>query len=384
MGNEGTLVKSKNYINDFRGLEILRFLLSIAVIVWHYQHFFYPFVPFSKREIFLERQPFFEYLSLFYLDGLYAVHIFWFISGIIFYRIYHEKINDRRTGFWSYAINRFSRLYPLHFLMLILVLVLQQVYLKTNGTFFIYQENSIKTFFQNLLFVQSWGLNKFSYNGPTWSVSIEILVYLVFFLLAYSSFLKPMRSLTITFICFAIIQKWELIFISTDIINCFYYFFAGCLFIKIYELIKENNKAIWMSFAVLLAAYVFTLKTPGALKSIYDKMTGRLDIDILLFSILIVLLFIHIFRHRVFDRIPNRYFQFFGDMTYSTYLVHFPVQLAIYLTLKPSGYDIFFSPGFFILYMLSVMGLGRLIYRYFELPVQGILRDKFSDRKSKT
>jgi hypothetical protein len=46
--------KSK-YIDDFKGLEPLRFILSISVIIWHYQHFFYPFVNYENRLFFFRK-----------------------------------------------------------------------------------------------------------------------------------------------------------------------------------------------------------------------------------------------------------------------------------------------------------------------------------------
>src|SRR4051812_13924211 len=116
MRNDESSIINKPYINEFRGLDILRFVLSIAVVIWHYQHFFYPFVPFSSREIFLDKQPYFRYLSFFYTQGLYAVHMFWFISGIIFTKIYRPKISSHKVGLLTYLENRYSRLYPLHLL----------------------------------------------------------------------------------------------------------------------------------------------------------------------------------------------------------------------------------------------------------------------------
>ena len=377
MTDSKNVVTDKKYINSFRGLEILRFILSFAVIIWHYQHFFYPYVSFANRVLFFEKQPFFKSLSLFYSEGLYAVHIFWFISGLIFYTVYNQRISEGKIKFNIYMLNRFSRLYPLHFLTLLLVAVLQYVYYKSNGNYFIYQENTLKTFFQNLLFMQSWGVNKFSYNGPTWSVSIEILVYIVFFVLAAVGFLTKSRGLIMTFIFFAVLKKWELVYITEDIVTCFYFFFAGSLFIKFYSIYQHNIKVQLIALCTSIFAYIFILKTPPVFQKITNVVTGRLDIDILLFSIIVILSFLLIFNLRFFDKISNKYFQFFGDLTYSTYLIHFPVQLLIYIILKPTNYTIFFSESFFVFYMITVFICGKLFFNFFELPVQKLIRNKF-------
>jgi len=75
-----------------------------------------------------------------------------------------------------------SRLYPLHFLTLMFVLLLQFFYeffldLQMNQGY-----NDFYHFILNLFFVSSWGLEEGnSYNLPIWSVSKEIIAYLVFF-----------------------------------------------------------------------------------------------------------------------------------------------------------------------------------------------------------
>ena len=57
-----------------------------------------------------------------------------------------------------------------------------------NGAYFIYQFNDFRHFLLNLCFAQSWGFEYgLSFNGPTWSVSIEILLYVVFFVLVFAA-----------------------------------------------------------------------------------------------------------------------------------------------------------------------------------------------------
>ena len=64
-------------------VELLRFISAMAVIIWHYQHFYLPYNFFSNIEILntnRDQQPFFEFLSLFYkygnhIDGFHFVII---------------------------------------------------------------------------------------------------------------------------------------------------------------------------------------------------------------------------------------------------------------------------------------------------------------------
>src|SRR4051812_4330671 len=64
-----------------------------------------------------------------------------------------------------------------------------------------------------------------------------------------------------------------------------------------------------------------------------------------------------------------------GNMTYSCYLLHFPIQLSIALVFAsmqrpiPYGSDLFWS-GF----ILSTLIAAHLTYRWFEAPAQRLIR----------
>lgn len=367
----------KIYFNDLRGLDLLRFILSISVIIWHYQHFFYPFVSFQQRGLFLEKQPFFSFLEVFYTKGYYAVQTFWLISGVIFYKVYQERISSGQITFFNFFFNRFSRLYPLHLLTLVVVVILQYLYANRYGNYFIYEKNTIQSFIQNLLFVQAWGDNRHSFNGPTWSVSIEILVYFVFFAVCASKLISSNKGLAGTFLFFLLIKKWQLLFTGDDAASSLYLFFAGCILVKIFERFKQRTPPQMAVLFLLFFSWYLTQHIPAALQPLYAKVTGYLDPDLLTFSCLAVWAFITIFNLSFFRPMSNSFFRFFGDMTYSTYLSHFPVQLLLYLVVEPTSYSAFFSPAIFLIYLLSVFLIGRLVFIYFELPVQNWLRESF-------
>jgi peptidoglycan/LPS O-acetylase OafA/YrhL len=76
-----------------------------------------------------------------------------------------------------------ARLWPLHLLTLMLVAVLQAAYAGLNGTDFIYHQNNLKHFLLSLPLMQYWGWqDNQSFNGPSWSLSTEMLAYAVFWL----------------------------------------------------------------------------------------------------------------------------------------------------------------------------------------------------------
>ena len=178
---------TKNYTipKRFYSLDILRGFASLSVVLWHWQHFYFNGT--NPTHYNLENQPFYSLLFLFYNKGNLAVQLFFSLSGFIFSWLYTNKIKDRNITSTQFFWLRFSRLYPLHFLTLIIVTILQIIMLSKNSSYFVYTNNNLYHFVLNLFLISFWGFQKgYSYNGPIWSVSIEVLLYIVFFI--YSLF----------------------------------------------------------------------------------------------------------------------------------------------------------------------------------------------------
>ena len=174
----------KNYISSIKHyylLDVIRGVAAFVILFWHYQHFFWngtERVEFNKEE-----QPLYLIFYSFYNYGHVAVYLFFILSGFIFFHTYGVRIADRVVSFRQYALNRFSRLYPLHLFTLILVVFLQIYYFKNFNDYYIYQFNDLKHFLLNLSFISFWGFEDgLSFNGPIWSVSIEVLLYLIFYI----------------------------------------------------------------------------------------------------------------------------------------------------------------------------------------------------------
>ncbi|UJL35757.1 acyltransferase family protein [Pantoea agglomerans] len=83
-------------INRNYSLDVLRGLAALSVVLWHWQHFFY--VAGRPVNFRTENQPFFEYLSLFYLHGSLAVELFFSISGFVFFWLYAIPIQEKKEN----------------------------------------------------------------------------------------------------------------------------------------------------------------------------------------------------------------------------------------------------------------------------------------------
>jgi peptidoglycan/LPS O-acetylase OafA/YrhL len=82
-------------------------------------------------------------------------------------------------------------------------------------------------------------------------------------------------------------------------------------------------------------------------------------------------------RARWLDRDHLHRISWIGDISYSIYLIHFPLQLGLMLVLARLPFAeravIFSSPLALLGFMALAAGLGWLSFRYFEMPMRRYL-----------
>lgn len=345
------------------GLDLLRFFLAIAVLIVHFPHFNFPFS--GNADYFtIKDLPFFYGLNFIYHYGGIGVQVFWMISGVVFYQIYHEHILKKQISFRKFIYLRFTRLYPLHFIMLLSVALLQHFYFQQNGTHYNYNNNDVVHFILNLFTINFWSSKfGFSFNWPFWSVSVEIFVYLVFFILSSSGLIKGLKTL-IAFV--AIFMCFYGLAILSPFYECLLYFFSGCLLTFIFKMPLKKISAL-AGLMVFLEVILLNVRP-------YRFEVDRVVICLirLNFSFLIVGLFMFIFKNAT-DRC--KYFlRNIGSLTYSTYMVHISIQIILVLLFKHYGRQFYFNTLFFISYLVICCTLGWLVFIGYEQPMQNLLR----------
>jgi peptidoglycan/LPS O-acetylase OafA/YrhL len=345
--------------HELTGIEILRFLCAFGVLIWHYQHFFFvgewnPIVGQAIRHTL----PLYRYLSFFYNNGSLAVPVFWVISGFIFYWHYAESIQSRAVIFSDFLVRRFSRLYPLHFATLIFVAAAQYVYYMAHRTTFIYVWNKPIWFVSHLLFASNWFARQpESFNGPIWSVSIEMLIYLFFFCVARTFRPNAWLAACIAAI-FAVCFNFLNTFMNQEAFACGMYFFAGGVAQRLIARRAAFLVSICITLASALSMWIF----------------GENAASLLLLATGGVVIFAKLGETGL--RVAFRPLAFLGNATYSSYLLHFPLQLMIVTVVDAIRWkrDIFYKPVLFVGYLALVIGLSLVVHRYFEMPAQGALR----------
>jgi peptidoglycan/LPS O-acetylase OafA/YrhL len=71
-----------------------------------------------------------------------------------------------------------------------------------------------------------------------------------------------------------------------------------------------------------------------------------------------------------------------GNLTYSLYLLHVPVQIVIILAMNRFGVDrkIASSPWFLLSFIVLMILIAAFAYKYFELPMRKLVRGRFAAR----
>jgi peptidoglycan/LPS O-acetylase OafA/YrhL len=345
--------------NKLLGLEVLRFLAALTILVFHYRHF--AFIADKPADLANDRLPFYGLLHFFYDAEPYGVWVFWCISGFIFFWKYRNAIADRSINGWTFFVLRLSRLYPLHLATLLLVAILQPIYFDLNGHFFFYQENDLRHFLLQIFMASNWGFQSgHSFDGPSWSISIEVLVYVCFFfmLLVTRSWLL---NLAVIAGCFNG---------SGQIAVCFAFFYIGGLAAIARRAIASTRLKSAAEAGAWLAVAIFTLTIASFAR---DQLAP------IAFPLLLAYTPMFLFclsRDITMPASIQKAVEAAGNMTYSSYLLQFPIQLMMVLGFAISKTPIpVYDETFFWIFIATTLLASYFVYRYFELPAQNLIRD---------
>ena len=343
----------------YSSIELLRFFSALGVVFYHYKITFVQDWGIISFDSLVEKLPFFDYLNVIYNYGFYGVQIFFVISGFVFAHVYIAK--DNLVNAKEFFINRFARLYPLHFASIVLLILFYFL----DPEFIRYYFNSAKNtyidlyhFFLNIFFIQAWGFERgWSFVAPSWSISVEIAVYIAFFLLLrYFRLYKINLTLFIITLLFISHKTQSLDFKYNEYILLF---FMG---VAVYQLSKTTKPIIFLIFCIFF---------------LYMSFYGR-NFKILLFCPSLLMLMVIIDNYIKNLKVKNL-FTVLGNTTYALYLLHYPYMLLfLWIESKYIFFKNFYiSYLFFIFFFLSLILLSIISFYIFEKPLNKKIRLKF-------
>ena len=320
----------------------------------------------------------FYHLDLGFFGGYLGVDIFFVLSGFLITRIIDSKISEDKFSLTSFYLKRMLRLFPAFALVSLVTLVVSY--------FFLLEEDfisSVNTFISSLFYSSDTFLlynsnNYFMSNSEnnvflhTWSLYIEEKIYLIFPLLLVA--IKERKKEVIFFIF--IISLSSSIFLEnySKTFN-FYFFFsrlweflAGALLVYIpaFKFKKSANETAILILNFLTLTFII-------LHESFSSLFPRVSIVL---TILSSCSFIYISSGNVFQRtFSSSLVKFFSKMSYSIYLIHWPVITLVKSTI------IVFDFKFKLISILITLLLSYLSMRFVETPFRKY--DYYSLRKRK-
>lgn len=341
-------------------LDAARALAAIAVLLWHYQLFYFAPGGYESPPDLASREPLYALLMPFYAAGLYAVEIFWMISGFVFANVYYARPATTREFF----VNRFARLYPLHLLTLCVVAVLQAVAFVTVGTTLLVPNNDAYHFFLHLVFASNWGFERGnSFNAPIWSVSVEVLIYCLFWAtrrwLARFGVVGPL-------VAAAILLGLNRFAPGNPIFHCGYYFFFGTALSIASAALSRSDGLLASAIGALLVAGIVGFYS-GSI-----SLVQLLGLPGMFGGAIVALASLERFLQPPAQSVLSK----LGDTTYGMYLWHVPVQLTLILLLGSGGTvaALAASPWFLLLFIGSTIVIARLGFVFYEHPARRWIR----------
>lgn len=110
------------------------------------------------------------------------VDFFFVLSGFVIAHAYSGRLKTRQDT-WRFMVRRLGRVWPLHLLMLLAYVLLELVRLWTafDAVTPFTGDRSVEAIWTNLLLIQAFNIHdSLTWNGPAWTLSVEVGCYVIF------------------------------------------------------------------------------------------------------------------------------------------------------------------------------------------------------------
>jgi peptidoglycan/LPS O-acetylase OafA/YrhL len=360
----------------------LRGIAALWVVVFHFSEIIAKFVSTDR--------------SLLLTKGYLMVDLFFIMSGFIIYHVYHESFISgiSVSRFRQFIVARFARVYPLHFVTLLLIIVITVPMFGWDPLF-----DNPRAIPTNLLLIHSFGIHKsFNWNVPSWSISAEWWAYMVFPLLAVFIYRKGRIALTLLAL-FALLSYLSIMYwlprvnifeptlphrqnldVTFDwgFLRGLAGFICGILIYKVYEtgklvkLFQKDVAAVMVMIACVLCMH-------------FGWNDG---LDIILFILLVFVFTVNNGRLHVLCN--SGIAQYLGKISYSIYLMQFFPLIPLWAGIKLPGLiygansastSFWIGVGYCLIYILLVIGVASLSYFTIEKPCRKYINARWGKEK---
>jgi peptidoglycan/LPS O-acetylase OafA/YrhL len=291
------------------------------------------------------------------------VDIFFVLSGFILCHVYSNAFSVRlhASQVYQFMVYRFARIYPIHLITFAIMLLLVAVdKLIVSGSVTLPQRYDPTTIVTTLTLTHAWFFGIQTPNMPAWSISAEWFVYILFPALCIFLYKKKWATALYVGLGLALAATEQII--NYSLIHVLSGFLIGMATYRSLPLVR------WITACPLTGLCVTVAVVYWAKGS-----NPRVEIGLLLFATLIATLanpgdFLSRF-------LSLGVIVYFGEISYSLYMVHWPVRVIVRNGLQMLGVLNNLPPAL----VVSAYVAGTLIaavgsYHFLELPGRALLR----------
>jgi peptidoglycan/LPS O-acetylase OafA/YrhL len=303
-----------------------------------------------------------SFLGFKLVGGMMAVKAFFIISGFYMAMVLHEKYFKVENSYRTFISNRFLRLYPIYWAVLLLTFIISigsglargrygvlDVFFEYPNTFNIY--SYIYIFLSNLFilgqdmamfmeanangglhFITNFrlstpGVYRFFLIPPAWTISLELMFYLIapFLVRCKLPWLILLIGASAVFKYFAVnaglnYEPWTYRFFPFELM----FFNLGIIGYKIYQKLKLVSLPAWLPKVALVTTLFVTI--------VYAFIPGREVKD----ALYLTLVFLTVPLIFVATK-KNKYDRYIGEYSYPIYIAHFFIVEILLVVLKKLG-----------------------------------------------
>lgn len=276
--------------------------------------------------------------------GWLGVDLFFILSGFVISYVHQDDFATKVTAsaYRRFLILRFARIYPVH---LVTILSLVPIYLVANQLFGYtspVDAFSLQKFIYGLSLTNGLGIeNSTGWNVPSWSVGTECFAYLLFPVVTWAVFSRPMSIVVCavgscaSFIVTIALGYWQsemtqyMLPWSGTLIRISAEFSLGCLLYNIYKQAANSDHNRGATFAFIGLLVLIALELPS-------------QWDFLFLLVFMLLIWGLTSDYGLAAKLFNHRFSvYLGNISYSVYLSHtivfMVVGVAFERVLPPAG-----------------------------------------------
>lgn len=334
-------------------LDTYRYIAAAGVVMYHNEANFAPFIPgYVER---LERLT-------------HLVDFFFVLSGFVLMHTYGHSVRSW-ADYGRFMQKRLARVYPLHFVTTMIFIIAAGVFAVTGFRLRDPGATDPALFAPTLLLLHAWGTTSHpGLNFPSWSISAELFVYLLFPLFALLlARVRPLGAILVA-IAFALtmdvvrtwfgLRSWTVAAYDYGMLRAVPTFLSGMAVSVIVRSLPPRPVS-WHGPHLFMAA-------------IFLLMMGGVRAEFILAAFPVAVGYIAL-AERGGDpsRLASPFWARLGDASYGVYMLHMFVQIAAVQVVKKYGFN---TPeqlvGMSIAVLIVTTLLAILSFWMFENPAR--------------